>query len=66
MTPADPPMAKVTMNPRVQYIGVVNLMRPRYMVKSQLKVFTPVGMPISMVAIPKKRLTFGLAPMVKK
>ena len=41
-------------------------MRPRYMVKSQLKTFTPVGMPTSMVATEKKVLTMGPAPMVKK
>ena len=65
-TPAIPPMTNVTMNPSVQCIGVVNLTRPRYMVKSQLKVFTPVGMAINMVAMPKKRLTPGPAPIVKK
>lgn len=36
------------------------------MVNSQLKIFTPVGMAIIMVAIPKKALTFAPAPMVKK
>ena len=66
ITPADPPIAKVTMKAIVQYIGVVNRIRPRYMVKSQLKIFTPVGMAINMVEIPKKIFTLGLAPMVKK
>ena len=56
----------VTMNPKDQYMGRLNLTRPRYMVKSQLKIFTPVGIPITMVAIPKTILTYGLAPMVKK
>ena len=61
-----PPTAKVVMNPRVQSIGVVILTRPRYMVNSQLKILTPVGTAMIMVAMPKKRLTLGPAPMVKK
>ena len=41
-------------------------MRPRYIVSSQSKIFTPVGTAITMVMIPKKALTSALAPMVKK
>ena len=65
-TPVIPPMEKVMRKPRVQRIGVVNCIRPRYMVKSQLKIFTPVGIEMIMVAIPKKALTLAPAPMVKK
>ncbi|MNR66314.1 hypothetical protein D3C85_1897310 [compost metagenome] len=31
-----------------------------------MKIFTPVGMAIIMVVIPKKAFTFAPAPMVKK
>ena len=41
-------------------------MRPLYMVKSQLKILTPVGIAISIVIIPKKALTLALDPIVKK
>ena len=40
--------------------GELNSMRPRYMVNSQLKIFTPVGMEMIMVVMPKK--AFTLAP----
>src|SRR3990167_3551230 len=36
------------------------------MVKSQLKTFTPVGIEITMVMMPKKAFTFAPAPIVKK
>lgn len=36
------------------------------MVNSQLKIFTPVGMAIIIVVIPKKAFTFAPAPIVKK
>ena len=52
--------------PRVQYIGAVSLTRPRYMVKSQSKILTPVGTAMIMVVMPKNALTSGLAPIVKK
>ena len=41
-------------------------MRPRNMVSSQSKTFTPVGTAMTMVARPKKALTLALAPIVKK
>lgn len=37
-----------------------------YMVNSQLKILTPVGIAIIIVVIPKKAFTFAPAPMVKK
>jgi hypothetical protein len=61
-----PPMVKVTMKPMVHSIGVVKRMRPRYMVNSQLKIFTPVGIEMIMVVMPKKALTLAPEPMVKK
>ena len=36
------------------------------MVNSQLKIFTPVGMAMIMVMIPKNAFTFAPEPMVKK
>ena len=36
------------------------------MVNSQLKTLAPVGMAITIVAMPKKLLTEGPAPIVKK
>ena len=41
-------------------------MRPRYIVNSQLKIFTPVGIEISIVAMPKNALTLAPEPIVKK
>src|SRR4051812_28926917 len=54
------------MKPRNQSIGLEKKTRPRYIVNSQLKTFTPVGTAISIVMIPKKALTLGEAPIVKK
>ena len=61
-----PPITKVTMKPTVHSIDGWNVMRPRYMVSSQLKIFTPVGTAMIMVVMPKKALTLALEPMVKK
>ena len=41
-------------------------MRPPYIVNSQLKIFTPVGTAMIIVAMPKIALTSAPAPMVKK
>jgi len=41
-------------------------MRPRYIVNSQLKSFTPVGIEMIVVMMPKKALTFAPEPIVKK
>src|SRR3569832_590176 len=65
-TPVTPPVENVTMNPINHNIGVVKTTFPRYMVKSQLKIFTPVGTAMIMVMIPKKALILALAPIVKK
>ena len=64
ITPVIPPMTNVTTNPTNQSIGVVNFTRPRYIVKSQLKTFTPVGIAMIIVMIPKKAFTDGPAPIV--
>ena len=45
---------------------VVKCTRPRNMVNSQLKIFTPVGIEMIIVVMPKKALTLAPEPMVKK
>ncbi len=40
--------------------------RPRKMVNSQVNIFTPVGMAMIEVMMPKKALTLAPEPMVKK
>ncbi|MNX46347.1 hypothetical protein D3C86_768860 [compost metagenome] len=66
MTPVAPPTAKHGMNPRVHSIGCEMVIRPRNIVNSQLKILTPVGIPITIVEMAKNTLTFALAPIVKK
>ena len=65
-TPVMPPTTNVTMKAIVHSIGTVKRTRPPYMVKSQLKIFAPVGTAITIVMTPKKPFTFALAPIVKK
>ena len=65
-TPVRPPMTKVTMKPTANSIGVVNTIRPRNIVNSQLKILTPVGTAMIDDMMPKKALTSAPAPMVKK
>ena len=65
-TPVMPPMTKVTMKPIVHSIGGSKTTRPPYIVNSQLKIFTPVGTAMIIVAMPKNALTLAPAPMVKK
>src|SRR3546814_16610724 len=57
MTPVMPPMLNVNKNPIDHIIGTVKCTRPRYMVNSQLKIFTPVGMAMIMVVNEKNELT---------
>ena len=49
MTPDSPPMMNIAMKPMEKSIGVFICSEPPAMVPSQLKIFTPVGMAISMV-----------------
>ncbi len=65
-TPATPPSVKSTTNPMNHSIGDSKRMRPRYIVKSQLKILTPVGTAITAVMMPKKVFTSAPAPIVKK
>src|SRR6185312_4709763 len=66
ITPVMPPMVKVNRKPIVHSIGTVKCTRPRNMVNSQLKIFTPVGMEIIMVVSEKNELTSAPEPIVKK
>ncbi|MNT46729.1 hypothetical protein D3C72_1833960 [compost metagenome] len=65
-TPVMPPTANVTIKPMVHMVEVWKRIRPRYMVNSQLNSFTPVGIEMIEVMMPKKALTFAPEPMVKK
>ncbi|MNI52231.1 hypothetical protein D3C73_1069960 [compost metagenome] len=65
-TPVIPPITKVTMKPMVHSMGTSKRMRPRYMVKSQLKILAPVGIEMIIVVIPKNEFTLAPDPMVKK
>ena len=64
MTPLRPPMINMNMNPSAKSIGVVNLIDPPHMVAIQLKIFTPVGMAISMVVMVKTELAMLPSPTV--
>ncbi|CAM5191948.1 hypothetical protein CDEF62S_02159 [Castellaniella defragrans] len=66
MTPVMPPIVKVKRNPMVQIMGTVKCTRPLYMVKSQLKIFAPVGIEMIIVVSEKNELTSAPDPMVKK
>ncbi|MCY1556501.1 hypothetical protein D9M68_932570 [compost metagenome] len=65
-TPVMPPITKVIMKPMVHIMGSSKRMRPRYMVKSQLKIFAPVGIEMIIVVMPKNEFTLAPEPMVKK
>lgn len=54
------------MKPMAQSTGTSKRMRPPYKVNNQLKTFTPVGIAMIMVIMPKKAFTLAPAPMVKK
>ena len=47
-------------------MGTSNLIRPRYMVNSQLNTLAPVGIEMIMVVMPKNEFTLAPDPMVKK
>ena len=64
MTPDSPPMVNIAMKPMANMHGRVEPDRPPTMVKIQLKIFTPVGMAISIVAAAKTRVGHGAEPVV--
>ena len=48
-----PPIVNTKMKPTAHSIGTSKVIEPRHIVASQLKIFTPVGTAISMVAYMK-------------
>jgi hypothetical protein len=64
MIPESPPIRNIEMKPRAKQSGVVKRMRPPQRVASQLKIFTPVGMPISIVPIANAASATGPSPTV--
>ena len=57
-------MMNIAMKPTAKYIGVLYWIEPPHIVPIQLKIFTPVGMAISMVAREKKVSAIGPMPVV--
>ncbi len=55
-------MMNIAMNPMAKSIGVVNCRRPPHMVAIQLKIFTPVGMAMSIVVAEKTESAMGPSP----
>ncbi|MNT44436.1 hypothetical protein D3C72_1809630 [compost metagenome] len=51
--PVKPPIVNTKMKPTANNIGVSNVIEPRHIVATQLKIFTAVGTEISMVAYMK-------------
>ena len=51
------------MKPSANSIEVVSFTAPPYTVPSQLKIFTPVGMAISIVERPKAEIATGPSPV---
>src|SRR3954465_8324141 len=62
--PEKPPMVKRQMKPIAKSIGVSKLMEPRHIVEIQLKILTPVGTAMRIVAYMKKRLPEAGMPTV--
>ena len=52
-TPVTPPTVNRKMKPIAHSMGVLKLMEPPHMVAIQLKIFTPVGTAMIMVAAMK-------------
>ena len=64
ITPVKPPMVNTKMKPTAHSIGVSKVIEPRHMVATQLKIFTPVGMAISMVPYMKNSWPVTGMPVV--
>ena len=63
ITPDSPPVMNIAMKPRANSIGVLNWSEPPQSVPIQLKIFTPVGIAISIVASEKKVSASGPIPV---
>ena len=55
-------MVNMAMSPMANFMAVVNRIEPPHMVKIQLKIFTPVGMAMSMVVRPNTVSAMGPIP----
>ena len=66
MMPVMPPITNRKMNPIEYTMGTVKRTRPRNMVHTQSYTLTPVGMPISIEAMPNAALIWPDWPIVKK
>ncbi len=64
MTPEMPPMVNWETSPIANSIGVENFSEPLYIVPIQLKIFTPVGIAISIVLPEKMAFAVGPSPVV--
>ena len=63
MTPDRPPIVNIAMKPSANSIGVVRRTAPPQTVPSQLKIFTPVGMAMSIVDRPNAEIATGPRPV---
>ena len=63
-TPVTPPTVKRKMKPIAQTMGDLNSRLPPHIVAIQLKIFTPVGTAITMVAAVKYIFVFTSRPTV--
>jgi hypothetical protein len=52
-TPVTPPIVKSKINPTAKYVGVASFTIPSHIVASHEKIFTPVGIAITIVAAVK-------------
>ena len=64
INPVKPPIVKTKIKPIAQSIGVSNVIEPRHIVATQLKIFTPVGTAINIVAYIKKSWPVTGMPVV--
>ena len=62
--PVKPPIVNTKMKPTAHSIGVSKVIEPRHMVAIQLKIFTPVGTAISIVAYMKNSWPVTGMPVV--
>ncbi len=59
-----PPIVNTKMKPIANSIGVSNVIEPLHIVATQLKIFTPVGTAISIVAYMKNNCAVTGIPVV--
>ena len=62
MTPEMPPIVNSATRPIANFIAVVKRIEPPHIVKIQLKIFTPVGIAMSIVVTPNTVSAIGPMP----